>query len=246
MAVAWDATMLSLLLHQTARIPAAPGSKTPITQPRERIEKLLADLTKQKETILIPAPALTEFLYLVEEAGPGYIQTIDKKASFEVAPFDEKAAIEAAEMMKKFKKEDGQPSGPGEGFWQKVKVDQQIVAIAKAESVDCLYTADHGMAKMAKRIGVPVVGLWDLEPPPSKTPLLDQSEQSPEEDEEPPSDPSAAASSTATEPPSSQSPVAEKPKEPSPEPPRPEAPQGAQGPQQPDSSPAPKPPPSEK
>lgn len=177
MAVAWDATMLSLLLHQTARIPAAPGSKTPITQARERIEKLMADLAKQKETILIPAPALTEFLYLVEDAGPGYVQTIDKKASFEVAPYDEKAAIEAAEIMKKFKKEDGRPSGRGEGARQTVKVDQQIVAIAKAEGVDCLYTADHGMFKMAQRLNVPVRGLWDLEPPESKTPLLDKAQQ---------------------------------------------------------------------
>lgn len=86
MAVVWDATMLSLLLHQTARIPAAPGSKTPITQARERIEKLMADLAKQKETILIPAPALTEFLYLVEDAGPGYVQTIDKKRVLKLPP----------------------------------------------------------------------------------------------------------------------------------------------------------------
>ena len=173
MAVVWDATMLSLLLHQTARIPAAPGSEKPITQARERIEKLLAELGRQKETILIPAPALTEFLYLVEEAGPGYLQTIDKKASFEVAPYDEKAAIEAAEIMKKFKKEDGKPFGSGDGARQMVKVDQQIVAIAKSVGVDCLYTADHGMFRMAQRLNLPVRGLWDLDPPESKTPLLD-------------------------------------------------------------------------
>src|SRR5579863_3737066 len=132
--------MLSLLLHQTDRLPCPPGSNVPVTLPRERIELLLSELAKKKETILIPAPALTEFLCLVEEAGPGYIHTIDKKSAFEVAPYDEKAAIEAAEIMKKFKKEDGKHSGPGEGNWQKVKVDQQIVAIARAEAADCLYT----------------------------------------------------------------------------------------------------------
>lgn len=183
MAVAWDATMLSLLLHQTARIPSPPGSNTPLPQARERIEKLLADLTKQKETILIPAPALTEFLYVVEEAGPGYIQTIDKKASFEVAPYDEKAAIEAAEMMKKFNREDGRRSGPGEGPWQKVKVDQQVVAIARSENVECLYTADRGMVNMARRVGVRVLALWELDPPPSNTPLLDTTSQ--DSDQEP-------------------------------------------------------------
>jgi hypothetical protein len=171
--VAWDATFFSLLLHQTARLPVIPGTKTPVPFARERIELLLTELAKAKETILIPAPALTEFLCLVEEAGPDYVNTIDKKSSFEVAPFDSKAAIEAAAMMRKFKKEDGRASGPGEGDWQKIKVDQQIVAIAKAEAVDFLYTADRGMANMAKRIKVPVIALWDLPAPESKTPLFD-------------------------------------------------------------------------
>ncbi len=203
MAVVWDATMLSLLLHQTARIPTAPGTKVSIALARERIELLLSELAKAKETILIPTPALTEFLYVVEEAGPGYIHTIDKKASFDVAPYDEKAAIEAAEMMRKFKKEDGKTSGPGEGDWQKVKVDQQIVAIAKAEAVDCLYTADRGMANMAKRVKVPVIALWDLPMPPEepqqKLNLVfeDDAADSPTPDASselgPPSEPSPAA-----------------------------------------------------
>ena len=33
------------------------------------------------------------------------------------------------------------------------------------------------MFKMAQRLNVPVRGLWDLEPPESKTPLLDKAQQ---------------------------------------------------------------------
>ena len=173
MVVVFDATMLSLLLHQTARLPCFPGTKTQIVDARERIETLLTELAKQNATILVPAPALTEFLCLVDEAGPGYLKTINKKSSFEVAPFDEKAAIEAAEIIKKLRKDFGHKSGPqSDEPWQKVKVDQQIVAIAKAENVDCLYTADGGMVNTAKALKVPATGLWDLPLPPYDKPLL--------------------------------------------------------------------------
>jgi hypothetical protein len=190
--------MLSLLLHQTARIPVDPSTKKPISDAKERIELLISELAKAKETILIPAPALAEFLVVVEEAGPGYIQTIDKKASFEVAEFDEKAAIEAADIIRAFVKEFGHKKGPGEGDWQKVKVDQQIVAIAKAEAADCLYCADRGMVKMAVARKVKAIALWDLPSPESRTPLLDLAR----EDSAKPS-----GVSTAPAPPSAHSPV---------------------------------------
>src|SRR5687768_9410069 len=103
--------MLSLLLHQKARIPCTPGTKIPIDRARERIELLIEELSKKKETILIPAPALAEFLVVVEEAGPGYIQTIDKKSAFEIASFDEKAAIEAADIIRAFVKQYGHKKG---------------------------------------------------------------------------------------------------------------------------------------
>ena len=78
--------------------------------------------------------------------------------------------------MKKFMKEDGDKRGPGEGGWQKIKVDQQIVAIAKAEGVECLYTSDRGIVNMAKRLKVPLIALWELPAPPSKTPLFESAE----------------------------------------------------------------------
>jgi hypothetical protein len=172
-AVVFDANMLSLLLHQKARIPCTPGTKVPVDRARERIDLLIDELQRRKETILIPAPALAEFLVLVEEAAPGYLHVLDKRATFDVAPFDEKAAIEAAAMVNAFREHLGDKKGGGEGDWQKVKVDQQIVAIAKAERVECLYTADRGIIKMAAAVGLKAIGLWDLAIPPSKTPLLD-------------------------------------------------------------------------
>ena len=177
MPVVFDANILSLLLHQTARIPCPPGSTTPTSNAKERIELLLAELTKAKETILIPAPALAEFLCVVEEAGPGYLQVVGRNSGFEIAPFDAKAAIEAADIMRRFAKESGHKKGLGEGDWQKVKVDQQIVAIAKAQGAECLYTSDRGVANMARAMNVKAVALWELPVPPSQTPLSDVLEQ---------------------------------------------------------------------
>jgi hypothetical protein len=55
-----------------------------------------------------------------------------------IRPFDEMAAIEGAEMLKRFLK-DGDKRAGDIGTWAKVKVDQQIVAIAKS-AVPPMYT----------------------------------------------------------------------------------------------------------
>src|SRR5687768_14882805 len=103
MPVAFDTGMLSLSLHQTARIPVVPGTTEPVTKARERIEYLIAELSKSKTTIIIPAPALVEFLVVVDEAGPKYLQQITRTARFDPRPFDERAAVEAAQMFRTFK-----------------------------------------------------------------------------------------------------------------------------------------------
>ncbi len=94
MVVAFDTGMLSLALHQTARFPRDPSTGLPVDRPKQRIELLVSQLSKSKATILIPAPAFAEFLVVVEEAGPSYLNKINKSARFEIEPFDTMAAIE--------------------------------------------------------------------------------------------------------------------------------------------------------
>ena len=49
---------------------------------------------------------------------------------------------------------------------QKIKVDRQIVAIAKVCQVDCLYSEDSDVAKIAVPMGVTVQGLSQIPLPP--------------------------------------------------------------------------------
>jgi hypothetical protein len=68
--VSVDAGILSLLLHPTARPPLDPATGKPVEKAQERIEQLVDDLETAKERIIVPAPALSEFLVLAGAAGP--------------------------------------------------------------------------------------------------------------------------------------------------------------------------------
>ena len=166
MIVAFDTGMLSLALHQKGKFPNDPDTGQPVEKPRERIEHLVEELTKARATIVIPAPSLAEFLVVVGKAATAYIQTINRSARFDIRPFDEMAAIEAAQMFMQFQAS-GDKKGGGEGDWQKVKVDQQIVAVAKVNRAQCIYTSDKGIVNIAAAYGLACTPVWRLPPPPT-------------------------------------------------------------------------------
>lgn len=220
---------MSLLLHQTAKIPVTPGTTTPVPHARERIEHLVATLAKQNALILIPAPAFAEFMVIVEDAAPNYLDVINKSANFDVSPLDTKAAVELADLFRKAKAAGNKKAG-AEGEWQKVKVDQQIVAIAKSVEVERIYTADSDIVNIAKRWGVPCTALWELDLPEDRTPPLLKFIGG------------EATSPASSEPaqPSARSPVVDSPKASQPAPDRPLARPDGQAP--PPADPSPRPP----
>ena len=153
--------------------PAIPAS---VDRAKERVLKLLDDLQQANERILIPTPALTEFLVHAESAGPRYLDEIQKSSRFRIAPYNLKAAVEvagriAAAVTKKDKR-DGTRD-----IWAKVNFDRQIVGIAKAEGCHTLYSDDPGVKKFAEKLGLKVVALADLAVPQSKHPLFDKLEE---------------------------------------------------------------------
>ena len=164
--VVFDAGMLILLLQDGAVAPVRPDSKKPIDKPRDRIEHLKETLTTQKCKILIPTPVLSEFLVGAGAAMDGYLDTLHSDFCFEVVPFSELAAVEAAivtyqAMHIRKDKKDGVDAD-----WQKVKVDRQIVAIAKVYEVDFIYTTDRHILRHAEVCEIPAVHLADLPLPP--------------------------------------------------------------------------------
>lgn len=157
--------MLSILIHPEATLPDDPGTGLPLVGAKDRIKLLIAKLEEQRATILVPTPALAEFLFVVDESGAHYLRVLNTYAVFDVKEFDVKAAIECAESQRKAFAVGDKKSG-AKGGYQKSKVDRQVISVAKAWNAEAIYTTDRDVVNMAKSIGGIVgVPIWDLELP---------------------------------------------------------------------------------
>ena len=223
MRVMFDSVMLSMFLDPKAKPPK------PIDRPKARVEFLVQTLSEANGKILIPTPALSEFLTMPD--AERYLPDLENSDVFEVVPFDKAAAIENAAQARKAIAEGDKKSG-AQGPYQKVKVDRQIVAIAKFHQVDCIYSDDADVMKLGQAVNLPVVGLESLPIPPEEAGML------PLEDVEA----TSLGSSSVSLPPAPQSPDAEQVKAPAPAQGLPSSPPDVQAPQQQDSSPVVPPP----
>jgi predicted nucleic acid-binding protein len=160
-----DATAFLLLVNPEAKPPMDPATGQPVTKAKERLEFLQAEAERQGETIVIPSPALAEVLVGLDDAGPAVLDRIARSARFIVAPFDTREAVEVAAMtrdtIRAGDKKDGSSSP-----WQKVKIDRQIIAIARVHGVQRIYSDDGGVATFAEKVGIPVIQTWALPLPP--------------------------------------------------------------------------------
>ena len=147
--------LLGAYLHPEASYPK------PVSQIPDRIEHLVKTLEGTDATIIIPTPALSEFLVLAAGDGPSYLSELTGNKVFSIEPFDLRAAIEAAASEVRATR-DGDKRAGATGSWQKVKVDRQIVAIARVHGVDALYSDDEDIQKLAAAVGVCVKGAADL------------------------------------------------------------------------------------
>lgn len=161
MLVAFDTTFLVPLLD-----PQVKGTG----ELDARISHLVATLDKQRAKIVIPTPALSEVLIGAADAAPAYLEILSKNSRFRIAPFGERAAVEAAarhrEAMRLGDKKEGSLN------WSKVKFDRQIVAIAKVEGAERIYSNDNDIKRLGASDGIEVITLDDLELPPATTPDL--------------------------------------------------------------------------
>jgi hypothetical protein len=179
--IGFDTSMLSLLLCPNSKAPVDPVSKQAIERVGDRFGLLIEELDGKGEKILIPMPALTEFLVLVGSAAPEYLARIHKLPRFVIREFNERAAIELAAVIRKALDARGSidPALDSrikrdwvESTWAKVNFDRQIVAIAKVEPVSALYSTDQDVHVFAKLMGVPCFHLADL-PLPTEDPQMD-------------------------------------------------------------------------
>ena len=174
--VSVDAGFLGLLISPNAKPPNDPKTGQPPERIPERLEKLLADLDTAKERIVIPTPALAEFLVLAGDDGPAYLSELSNQIAFTIRAFDQMAAVELAAMELHARKQGSKRFPASETApWQKIKFDRQIVAIAKLHGSHTIYSDDGDVKNIAEELGIKVVSCWELDLPTSNTPLLDNS-----------------------------------------------------------------------
>lgn len=164
MILAVDSSALVLLVNPAANPPDDPETKQPVTDARERVEYFIAGLTPA-DTLIVPAPVLAEALVRAGEGGPGLLEALGGLARVKVRPFGTRAAIETA-MMTREALEGGDKRGGSEAPWQKVKVDRQVIAVARVEGATRIYADDRDLVAFAKRLGMDVFSTWDLPTPP--------------------------------------------------------------------------------
>jgi len=166
-----DATALSLLVNPTARPPINPSTGAFVDRAHDRYRLLAEELQRQNETIVIAAPALAEVLVLAADAGPSILSTLNKSSRFKIADFDQRAAVELAAMTREAERAGDKRSGATEPY-QKIKVDRQIIAIARVHGVRTVYSDDRTLSIFGALIGIPVVKSWEMPLPEAPPPDL--------------------------------------------------------------------------
>lgn len=147
--VVFDATILIDLLHPRT----APDNLA-------KLQHLVSELQKSKSKILIPTPALSEFLAGAGKARDSYYQKLSGSSAFQVLAFDARAAMECALMMDEtYTKSDKQARAK---TWTKAKFDWQIIAITKVSGANVIYSDDGDIARMGERFGIKVIKTDDL------------------------------------------------------------------------------------
>jgi predicted nucleic acid-binding protein len=175
--VLFDTIFLSMLLHQKDRFPRDPTTDAPVANPKERIEYLIEILDEDDAKILIPTQAIAELLAAAGASGPLYLTELHGNSVFEIVPFDERAAIENGAL---------EASGArrvGDAPRQKIKVDRQIVAIARTHGVEAIYSDDGDIKALGLDLGLRVISVSELSLRPAEPvpPLIAISEVEPTE-----------------------------------------------------------------
>ncbi|WP_244103119.1 nucleic acid-binding protein [Burkholderia gladioli] len=140
----------------------------------ERITGVIQDAVAAKTIIGVPAPAWAEFLCGTGIATSGVIDVLKKRSAIRILPFDEVAAMELAAIDTMTRAKSGK-KGASKSQWQKVKIDRQILAIARVVKADAIYTEDTSLIAEAQRLNVVAVKTSEvpLKPKQSKLDLSD-------------------------------------------------------------------------
>ncbi len=165
MTVAFDNTMLSILLNPDGQVPVDPATQSEVVGAKERAESVIQMVQKSRRKIIIPAPACAELLTAIGPDAQQYLNLVSRSRVFEIGNFDARCASELALLNRgTFNVVDDKN---GAEPYQKRKVDRQIIAICKVYGVTEIYTDDRGLANGARLCGITPLGICEVALPDS-------------------------------------------------------------------------------
>lgn len=152
MKVLIDTNTLIKLLHPRTSIAVSA-----------RLQGLLEDIQAANGQLVIPVQVVGEYIGGAGEAAQELLGKLVRNRFIKVASFDHAAAVECA-MMDRAAFASGNKRAPvsRDVSWQKVKVDRQIVAIAKVLKVVRIISNDGDIPKIAQAVGVECLTAEDL------------------------------------------------------------------------------------
>lgn len=167
----FDAGFIHILFDDRARVPRDAKGKPAVDRAQDRIDFLVQTISERGDKIILPSPALTEFMLLAADRYRDYLTIIRRRAVFEIAGYDDPEAVELVEHWLKF--------GDGKTLkartaetWAKLKYDRQIAAIAATRRVECIYSTDKDLERYADELGIKFCNLVHLPLPPTEQQVL--------------------------------------------------------------------------
>lgn len=161
----FDATALLYFLEPDAPAPLDPVTNAPLTDAKRRIDFLIETLEDQHEPIVIPTPVLSEVLVHADTAGSRYLEILNSTRCFRIVAFDQRAAVELAAMTRDALSAGDLRAGL-ETTRAKLKIDRQIIAIARTQGQATIYSDDGDIAKLADALELKVIPTHELPLPP--------------------------------------------------------------------------------
>jgi hypothetical protein len=167
----FDAGFLHILFDDKARVPHKKSGELIVQRAQERIDYLVQTMSQRKDKIIIPTPALSEFMLLAHDRWNDYLTIIRRKSVFEISGFDDPESVELVEHWRKHGDKKKLKANRPE-TWAKLKYDRQIIAIAATRRVERIYSTDSDLHEFAIELGRQSYDLCDLPlPPPSQAKL---------------------------------------------------------------------------
>lgn len=152
-----DANFLMLLFE--------PDALPHVDRGGDRVRRLIDDLTKSRETIMIPAPAIAEVVAGRVDRVDEIVAEIRTYRVLEVQPFDQVIAIETGILIRRWL--DGIPQQDRrEGDRISMKYDAQIAATALTRRARAICTDDRNYGVWLEGTGIEILKLAELNLPP--------------------------------------------------------------------------------